>query len=180
MSLPPDKLHRYFDRDLSEDESTAVAREVAGTDDEARLAALGRIGELVRLEADAAADFDADALFGRIQSGLAAQPNPRLRVIQGQRKNRTFVAVGAVVALAAAVTLFFVTRPPSVDETAAHPFDTRREVLVDNTEAPVLVHPPGGSEVENVEWGASTGTVFHVEGSEGQPLAVVWIDEGSF
>ena len=84
------------------------------------------------------------------------------------------------VALAAAVTLFFVTRPPAEDpQRAQHPFDERREVLVENT-SHVVVHPPGGTEVEDVEWGASTGTVFHVEGSEGQPLAVVWIDEGSF
>ena len=180
MSLPPDKLHRYFDGDLSEGEAKVAAREIAGTEDEARLAALGAIGDLVRLDADAAPEFDADALFGRIEAGIKAEPNPRLRVIQGQRRNRTYVAVGAVVALAAAVTLFFVTRPPADDpQRAQHPFDERREVLVENT-SHVVVHPPGGTEVEDVEWGASTGTVFHVEGSEGQPLAVVWIDEGSF
>ncbi len=179
MSISPDKLHRYFDGDLTESEAKVAELELTGTEDEARLAALGRIGELVRLGTEAAPDYDADALFGRIEAGLAAQPRPRLQVIEGQRRTRTAVAVGAVVALAAAVTLFFVTRPPA-EQTARHPFDTTRTVLVENEEPAVLVDPPGGTEVADVEWGASTGTVFHVEGSEGQPLAVVWIDEGSF
>ncbi|MBX3250653.1 MAG: hypothetical protein KF901_25975 [Myxococcales bacterium] len=178
MSLPDDTLQRYFDHDLPEDEAEQVAAALAGSaDDQARLAALGRIGDLVRLGAEEATPaLDANALFARIEAGRAAQPHPRLRVIEGQRKRRTAVGVGVALALAAAVTLVFLLQPPVDDPSIArHPFDTHREVLVEN----VQVHPPGGSEVESVDFGSNTGTVFHVAGSEGQPLAVVWIDEGS-
>ncbi len=41
----------------------------------------------------------------------------------------------------------------------------------------IHVEAPQGSSVERVEFGANTGTVFEVEGDEGQPLAVVWIAE---
>ena len=43
-----------------------------------------------------------------------------------------------------------------------------------------VIEAPPGSEVEVVDFGSNTGTVFAVKGEAGEPLAVVWLsDEGS-
>ena len=181
--LEDEKLQRYFDDELTEGESKVVRRDVAASAmEQARLGQLERLGGLLRDHAEATSEeLDADALFAGISKGIAEEPNPRLRVIEGARqKRRTGYALGAVVAIAAAVALVLLLRPPpeetdpGVAET--HPFDTRHEVLVENT-TEIQVHAPAGSEVENVDFGGNIGTVFQVPGEQGQPLAVVWIDE---
>lgn len=41
----------------------------------------------------------------------------------------------------------------------------------------VMVEAPHGTEVEEVDFGENTGTVFAVEGEAGEPIAVVWIND---
>ncbi len=182
--LDPQKLQSYLDGELSGEESDAVERILAESDEaNAVLMGLDRVGDFVRIHAKNVADeVDFDAMFREIEPRLVEE-HPRLRLIEGaKQRQRTGFAVGAVIAIAAAVTLFFAWRSaPSEDEIAQHPMDTHREMVAQETiieeHPPVHINPPSGSEVEDVDFGENTGTVFQVAGEEGQPLAVVWIDE---
>lgn len=182
--LDDDKLQRLFDDDLTEGEAILVRRDVESSDlEKARLAQLERLGDLVRLAADdMSADLDADALFAKIDEGIKASPNPRLRVIEGEKqRQKAGVAVAIAVAIAAAVTLVLLLKPAEENVAGRHPMDTRREAVAQQVqiEDPELhiVHPPGGSQVLDVDFGSNTGTHFSVMGDHGEPLAVVWIDE---
>ena len=145
-----------------------------------------RLGAILRDNAEASADeIDSEALFLRIERGIESQPAPRLKLIEGQkRKQRNTAVVAVAMAIAAAVAIAFLTQPstdPDIAE-SVHPDEGRQriaegpEVQIDDP-THVQLHPPGGSSVERVEFGANTGTVFEVEGEQGQPLAVVWIAE---
>jgi hypothetical protein len=83
----------------------------------------------------------------------------------GGRTGRTLAVFGVVTAMAAAAMIAIVLRKPVQPDVEARPTPEAIEL------------PPPGSEVVAVEFGRSTGTVFEVEGSSGQPLAVVWIDD---
>ncbi len=178
--LPDDTLQRFFDGEATEGEANDLQAQLETELELARLERLERLGGLLRDHADTlGADIDSNALFDGIQAGIdkAKSEGPRLRLIQGQRRQRAGVAVALAVAIAAAVALVFYLKPPADDNLAeAHPFDTTQEVIVHDLH-PVEVHPPGGSEVEDVDFGGNTGTIFQVPGEHGQPLAVVWIDE---
>ena len=178
--IDDDKLQRLFDGDLTEGEEKILRRDIAKSDiEQARMAQLDRLGDLVRLSGDdVSADLDADALFARIEEGVAADKSPRLELIGNQPKRQRTIGVVAVgLAMAAAVALVFYLMPGQEPNIAQNPMDDNREILVENDMPVVEIHPPAGSAVEQVDFGANTGTVFEVEGAEGQPLAVVWIAE---
>lgn len=184
--IEDDTLQRLFDGEATEGELAEFAERLDTKLEQARLERLGRVGDLVRMHADdAEATLDAEtsnALFDQILGGVqeAEKETPRLRVIQGQKRQRAGVAAALAVAIAAAVALAFYLRPPATEEPTVaetdHPFDTSQEVLVHDTHH-VEVHAPGGSEVEDIDFGGNTGTIFQVPGEHGQPLAVVWIDD---
>lgn len=178
--IDDDKLQRLFDGDLTEGEEKILSRDIAKSDmEQARVAQLGRLGDLVRFAGeDVGADLDSDALFARIEAGVAADKSPRLELIGNEPKRQRTIGVVAVgLTMAAAVALVFYLMPNTNPNLAAHPMDDPREVLVENDLPIVEIHPPAGSAVEQVDFGSNTGTVFEVEGAEGQPLAVVWIAE---
>ncbi|MFK8002651.1 MAG: hypothetical protein AB8H86_23905 [Polyangiales bacterium] len=178
--IDDDKLQRLFDGDLTEGEEKILRRDVAKSETEqARVAQLDRLGDLIRLSGEeVGADIDSSALFARIEAGVAADKSPRLELIGNQPKRQRTVGVVAVgFAMAAAVALVFYLMPGADPNIAVNPMDDNREVLVENDLPMVEIHPPAGSAVEQVDFGSNTGTVFEVEGAEGQPLAVVWIAE---
>lgn len=178
--IDDDKLQRLFDGDLTEGEEKILRRDIAKSDlEQARVDQLGRLGDLVRLAGDdVGADIDSNALFARIEEGVAADKSPRLELIGNQPKRQRTIGVVAVgLAMAAAVALVFYLMPGVDPNIAANPMDDNREVLVENDMPMIEIHPPAGSAVEQVDFGSNTGTVFEVEGAEGQPLAVVWISE---
>ncbi|MEM6954161.1 MAG: hypothetical protein AAF411_04175 [Myxococcota bacterium] len=173
--IDDDKLQRFFDGDLTEGEAKVLQRDIDASDLEgARLDQLARLSDLMRIGVEATQAIDSNALFERIEAKIEAEPAPRLQVIEGQKRKRTWGVVAVGLAAAAAVALVFFQSQPT--EIAEHPMDDPRQVLVEN-HPEVQVHPPSGSEVLEVDFGANTGTVFEVEGAEGQPLAVVWIAE---
>ena len=178
--LDDDKLQRYFDGELTDGEATVMRRDIEASDlEKARIRQLERLGELMKLDAEVISeDIDSDALFAGIEAGIA-QEGPRLRLIEGaRRKQQAGVVVGVAVAIAAAVALVFLLKPPSDNVAERHPNDTDQEVIVHHEETELhILHPPAGSEVVRIDFGSNTGTIFQVEGNEGQPLAVVWIDE---
>lgn len=177
-------LQRFFDGDLDEAELEAVqahfdaaAPELAAQE-QARLDQLGNLSELFAFTEDAADDLDSDALFAEIEKGIQASPQPRLRLIEGAQKRRRNAFIGGgIVAIAAAASLAYLLKPAPAGEIAVAP-TSNVEMHIDDAPI-VLPEAPGGSEVVDVEFGQSTGTIFEVAGDHGQPLAVVWIeDEG--
>lgn len=192
-----DELQQLFDGELDPGspeflETGLLESELA----QAHLAQFGALADLLRdemgEEAPHVQELDSAALFADIERGIeaekASEANPRLRLIEGGRQRRAIVTT--VVALAAAAALFFMLRPSgpfggdAVGDPLArgdHPvMDDPREVLVEQSDHDVvIIEAPPGSEVEDVDFGANTGTVFSVEGAEGESLAVVWIDEGN-
>ena len=178
--IDDDKLQRFYDGELTEGEAAVISRAIeADATEGARVAQMRRLGEILRSAGEIEADtIDSEALFVRIERGIEAEPNPRFRVIEGaKRRQRTGAVVGMAMAVAAAIALAFLMRQPT-PPVAQYPGDDSREMLAEVEDLPhVNIHPPAGSSVERVEFGANTGTVFEVEGDQGQPLAVVWIAE---
>lgn len=178
--IDDDKLQRFYDGELTEGEALVVGRDVEASDlEQARVAQLERLGRVLRVGAEAEAEtIDSDALFLRIERGIEADPGPRLKLIEGRkRRQRNGAVAGVAMAIAAAVAIAFLAQPSSEPAIAVHPDEGEEMRAQIDDPTHVQLHPPGGSSVEVVEFGANTGTVFEVEGDEGQPLAVVWIAE---
>lgn len=196
-ALADEKLQQYFDGELSIEETSEIramleAEDVEGSPElnavRGELATLGRLHDLVNIAAEAnSADLDGDSIFQEISEGIAQGGG--LRVIrggaeesrsQGMEAWKVALPLGAV-AIAAAV-LFAILGPGARDEgpVAEQALDGG-EVLIEiddeHSEPMVHVEAPHGSEVEEVDFGENTGTVFAVEGEAGEPIAVVWISD---
>jgi hypothetical protein len=172
--IEDDRLQQYFDGELPEAEADEVRRTLdASEEEQARLEQLERLRGLVRLAAEEAArEIPTDALFSRIEAGVAKDQwsRSRMRVVTGIRQRRRRTAGVVAVALAAAALLAFLWPRQTGPEIAGNGTDERVPLFV------VDEHPPG-TEVVDVDFGANTGTVFAVEGDGGEPVAVVWISE---
>lgn len=162
--IDDDTLQRYHDGDLSPLEARRVATLVA-----ADPAAKKRLEELAWLSArvrevgaELSASVRTDELFAAIEAQLDKAQRPtrgeHLRVLSSEwiaHKRSALIPMAATFAVAAAA-LIAVLRPPTPP-----------------AETVVLAK---GSQVENVDFGTSTGTVFEVD-NEGVAAAVVWISD---
>lgn len=171
MALDDDTLQRYYDGSLSPDEQRGVARAVAENPGaRRRLSELSRLSELMRQPGTrATAELDSDALFAAIETGIQREQQlgvgARLRVVASEwyeHKKAVVVPALASMAVAAAALLTFLV---------PHGLDDPGTLQEPSSPMAALIH---GSSIENVDFGASTGTVFEVE-SEGVRAAVVWI-----
>lgn len=190
--LEDDLLQRYSDGDLEGAEANDLAAKIEKSDvEKRRVKSLAQLGSFVRLRAaDTTDDLDSDDLFASIESALdeekAAAPAPEvsrggLRVIEGggestserpARPESWKIFVPAAALLAAAAVLIAVLNAGPKDATDDVAVTTQVE------EGTVtVVEAPHGSEVVEVDFGENTGTVFEVEGSTGEPIAVVWISD---
>lgn len=165
--IDDDTLQRLYDGDLSPLEARSVEARVA-TDPAAqkRLAELRWLGAALRETTDAlGAEAPSDAMFAAIQARITtpekAALGERLRVLSSEwlthRRGRVIPAVAtAAVAAAALIAVLRPVSPPAEEVGFAK-----------------------GSQVENVDFGTSTGTVFEID-NQGVAAAVVWIsdDEG--
>lgn len=174
LSFDPELVHRYFDGETSAEESRQAEASLEVSEDaramlaglERQRALFGATGDSWRASLDAGAS---DALFARIEAAIdadvAVKPaaplpvvKPGLRLIPGGL-NRTLAAATVVLAAAAALAFWVigsVEQPGNVPAIAAH---------------------LRGSEVIAVDFGQNAGTTFHVEGTAGEELAVVWISD---
>jgi hypothetical protein len=190
--LEDDLLQRYSDGDLSDAEAKDLATRIEKSDvEQRRVKSLAQVGDFVRLRADDVSDdLDPNALFSRIEAALDDEeeeaPEPEvsrggLRVIEGgaepasarpARPESWKILMPAAALLAAAAVLIAILN--------AEPAETPEDVAVTThvEEGTVtVVEAPHGSEVVEVDFGENTGTVFEVEGSTGEPIAVVWISD---
>lgn len=168
-----DELHQLLDGELSEREQLRVEAELSETD-RADLAAFGELGDMLRTHADQiAAELPSDALFAQIEARVAEDKRlgrGYMHVIVGEGRRKAVTGIGLALAIAAAAALGIFVRESGPQPIAEHTPDAGQAVAV-------LVEPVMGSEVVEVDFGGNAGTVFAVEGSAGQPLAVVWIED---
>lgn len=206
MSSRDDQLlSQYFDGELPAEEAAALRAQLAEDANlRAKLEGLEHLSTLLRTGAEAAADgLDDEDLFARITARAAEAevdddpmfpsevpedeplapmveaPRPGLRVVPGgkatdreipaqvvpPRRTGLWVIAGTALAAAAAL-LFFVFRGPFTGDSTGTGGDDI-----------AFATPPPGSEVEEVDFGYSTGAIFSVEGREGEHYAVVWISD---
>jgi hypothetical protein len=202
--LEDDLLQRYSDGDLPDHEADEIATRIEDSEiEQRRLGAIHALGEFVRLRADDTADdLDTGDLFARIEAKLEEAPavsaspsavsqrptserapsKGSLRVIEGGAETPSMrparpeawkIFVPAAALLAAAAVLIVVLNGDS-----RQPSPEQANVTTQIEEGTVtVVEAPHGSEVVEVDFGANTGTVFEVEGSTGEPIAVVWISD---
>ncbi|MEZ4254809.1 MAG: hypothetical protein R3A78_03705 [Polyangiales bacterium] len=185
--LDDETLNQYFDGELPPEKRDLVRVVLDASEEERRhLARLERTRDFVRMAAeDQTVDLDSDALFAAISKGVKEQADAGygegFRVIEGGGRGdaardsvrpverwKISVPVGIALAVAAAAMLTFaVRRAPEQTTTDVRP-TTSTEI-----EGPI------GSEVEQVDFGSNTGTVFAVKGASGEPVAVVWLSDES-
>ncbi|MEZ4339211.1 MAG: hypothetical protein R3B82_21535 [Sandaracinaceae bacterium] len=186
-------IQRYFDGELPPDEMEAVRLRLEEDEELAqKLEGLSHLGSMLRatLAPEHVEAPDGDAMFAAIQRALAepetsakeaddaeaAPASPGLRVLDGGKKTAPvapaeapsrgpiWLGVGAVVLAAAAALWFFVLRPAQTTPGG------------EGSDRVATAEPPPGSEVEEVDFGWSTGAIFQVE-DEGAQYAVVWISD---
>jgi len=184
-------LQRYFDGELPPAEADALrARLESDPELSAKLAGLEHLRALLRAALApevVGADVDASEVFEVIEARIAAANDavddaeplappperPALRVVEGEGsapapaaapRGRILYGIlgGALAAAAAAFLVFAIPR-------GTHP-EPSQPPVAENTPAP-------GSEIEDVDFGYSTGAIFQVEGQEGTQYAVVWISD---
>lgn len=200
-------LMRYFDGDLSEAEAANVAARLeSDADMRAKHAALSNLNKAIGANtAQVSADVDFDALYARIETGIAADaqqtapaadaeraPAPGLFERLGQFLGGLVEAPGQLwvpaAGLAAATAVALVVSQsgtpsggdqrsaPGGDETAKLPEPPPAR---DNSDIPPPPPPVAlaSSEVVQVDFGDNTGTVFEIALAEGVSTPVVWIND---
>lgn len=190
--LEDETISQYFDGELPEDEASEV-RAILQSDAGAKqkLDGLTHLRDLIRLAAeDMSEDVDGASLFAGIQAGIAEdekQGNRGLTSIDGgggktgarpRGVESWKVSIPIAVGLAAAAAILFVIWADNQGPDEVYTAERGLTVEIHDDETTMLmVEAPHGTEVEEVDFGDNTGTVFAVEGDAGEPIAVVWIDD---
>lgn len=175
-------LQRYFDGELDPAAAAAVAEQLErSAPSRERLRAFAALHSAIdRAVKDDTQGVDFDALFARIEQGVQPRSAPsvaerawwRERMAQQPAKPRSWMpAVGALAA--AAVLLLAVLRGLSLPHSDDAPV---AETGAHKSGAPAPSTP--GSEVVEVDFGSSTGTVFEIALDDGSSTPVVWINDG--
>jgi len=101
-------------------------------------------------------------------------------LMASEEDRRSYMGMGVVLAIAAAAALGFFAR----DGFSAGRSNNGGQIAQGGSDGgavpqpvAVLEEPRQGSEVVEVDFGGNAGTYFAVQGSAGQPLAVVWIED---
>jgi anti-sigma factor RsiW len=171
-------LQRYFDGELEAAQRAEVAGHVERCERCAeRVRGLSELHRVMGIAAEESArGVDFDALFGRIERGVAEQPRAgvveRLSFAMEERGQRPRqILMPAAVGLAAAAALLLVLRPQPAVEVERAPLS--------GTPAAAATNRVGGgsSELDEVDFGAKTGTVWDVPVADGVSDLVVWIDD---
>jgi len=168
-----EELHMLLDGELPESDIARFEQELSEVDS-ADLRDFGRLGDLLRTRSeDVAVDLPSDALFAKIEAQVAEDKRfgrGYMRVIRGGGRRKAVAGLGLGIAIAAAAALGIFARKTTPQPIAQGTPDGGQAVAV-------LLEPVLGSEVVEIDFGGNAGTVFAVEGSAGQPLAVVWIED---
>jgi anti-sigma factor RsiW len=191
--LEDELLQRHFDGDLRPGRAAEVNQHLEGCPKcSERHRALVALHGMVELAAEQSArGVDFDALYARIEHGIREQHIPSLterlvvwwRDLAEQRPGQVWVPAGA--ALVAAVVLLMVFR----GEPAPHPTAQLEQARqhddepIDDDDLAAAPAPQGAastessSEVVQVDFGSSAGTVFEIALADGKSTPVVWIND---
>lgn len=190
--LEDELLQRHFDGDLRSGRAAEVDQHLKDCAQcSERHRALVALHGMVGMAAEESArGVDFEALYARIERGIAEQRTPSLserlavwwRDLAEQRPGQVWVPAGA--ALAAAVVLVMVFRGESAPQQAARvqtPVQSD-EVAGDDelaaAPAPQAVaSTTSSSEVVQVDFGSNAGTVFEIALADGKSTPVVWIND---
>ncbi|HEX7478198.1 MAG TPA: hypothetical protein VF331_10355 [Polyangiales bacterium] len=183
--LNDELLQRHFDGDLDRDAADAARAHLAACEPcEARRRGLERLHMLLGTandEAQQEADFA--GLYDRIERGItttnASATDPgagEVVELATRRRPRPVVAYVLTAAAAAAAVVIMVFRPGSNDG-ARRPESVTGTDAQPQATAPQAAPGPGRSEVVNVDFGTSTGTVFEISLADGTSTPVVWIND---
>lgn len=174
-------LQRYFDGALESQSAAQVERHLETCPScGARHRALGKLKRAISVAVDERArGVDFEALFSRIEHGVREQPNPsfmeRLSVSWRdrleQRSRQVWVPAAGALAAAAAVLLFLRGLPPKDRPEIGGPDQGELSPGLSARTSAV------SSEVEQVDFGSNTGTVFEIALTEGVSTPVVWIND---
>jgi anti-sigma factor RsiW len=196
-----DALNMHFDGELAPSEAASVERHLASCGEcTKRLHSMQRLREMIAMSADeVASQVDFDAMFGRIEQGAKAAPQPSLWerltlwLEESLRHNpmRVWAPAGGL-ALAAAAALVFALKSSSPGAAGDEEMRARSGIIEEGREKlsrdKVMVaanEPPpaeplaeaNASEVVQVDFGSNTGTVFEIALADGASTPVVWINE---
>ena len=184
-AIKEELLHQFFDNELSENQASGVREKLASEPELA--SSLDDFAAIRALMQQSASDWrnevDSDALFSRVEEQIGSADGVeagQLEAITGGQLMNSFRIVGAGFAIAAAVLLGFLALPndDAPGKEQAPIAAQQPDIEVGQPNEPVLVAALSrGTEVLEVDFGQNTGTIFEVEGSAGQPLAVVWISD---
>ena len=189
-------LQRYFDGDLQGAPANSVSQHIAACEDcKQRHVALGELHKLILMSAETAAlDIDFERAFANIERGTRERPAPSLierlsvwwRDLVEQRPEQLWApALGAAMA---AGLLVFVLRDGGGNGdqpiAAAPPPRPEKQMLAKApAKAPsVPPEPPAdfaNTEVEQVDFGGHSGTVYEIALADGRSTPVVWINDAT-
>lgn len=178
-----EQLQQYFDGELAPASAAEISRHLEHCDPcSRRHRALFVLHEAIgRAAEDSAKDVDFDALFARIEKGVQQQPAPGLaertqvwwREQLDQRSRVLWMPAAGAIAAAAVVLLLVVRGMPTGPEIV----DTESAPAPPETAPAPTETASSGSEVVDVDFGESTGTVFEVALDDGNSTPVVWIND---
>lgn len=191
-------LQRLIDGDLSPEEEAALRAELSrGGAAAEELARLERLGTVMRAAGEQLqTQVDSEALFARIQAGIAADGEVEATRAPAQDRgsesllsrifgHRVWIPAAGALALAAAV-LMTIYRPVEPGELEAAPgfpggaSDAPSKPAEPETPVEAAALPesaPASSEVVQVDFGDNAGTVFDVALSGGASTPVIWIND---
>lgn len=177
-----EQRQRLHDGELGDDAGAARARAEASPEGRAELAALAQLGDLLRADAARAADEAEpamDAIWARLEREMSPAAQAPTSPSYGERLRGWFtlpqLATGLVGAAAGAV-LVVALREPRIVERHVHHMPPQTTVG-GGPGAPGDVVPAlhVAAEVESLEVVGGTGTVFQVEGDDGDESTVIWV-----
>lgn len=191
-------LHRYFDGDLHASQATVVEQHLGGCSEcSARHRELSELHKMIAVTAqNAMRGVDFDAVYAQIERGIREQRSqPSLlerlsvwvRDLSEQRPARLWLPVAG--GLAAAIVLGMllrregpqalpqaeheVQRAPAAEQAAPEPPQGTPTQLRES-EAIAAV---SSSEIVQVDFGSSAGTVYEISLANGVSTPVVWIND---
>lgn len=197
VHIPEEVLQQLHDGELPAGEQAETRQHLQSCEQcRLRLDRLGTLHELIGLAAkDMAAGVDFDALYTRITQGVEAEAAGAQGPISLQgwrdRLKKSNAQVWMPMAVAAAVVIAVIAKVAMPDGAAeseqAGVGGKGKRVMMANAPGSRTVHYPAmageseepgpNSEISQVDFGQSNGTLFEIALAEGVSTPVVWIND---
>ena len=160
MSRPSDRdLMQLYDGELSPNEEDSIAKLLAEDPDRQRiLGGLELVGEAVRAWADAKSG-PADGVADRVMAAVATADAPRRL-----RRRRVVATVAGALAMAAGIALAIGLGSHDGAPGRTEPASAENDSLL-------------SADIEAVDFGGQSGSIFLVQADNDGPTPVVWLED---